>query len=77
MADQRVYDANLAEAIEQALTELNERERAVINAYFGIGEERMTMAEIGEQMGLKRERVRQIRDRATRRMRKIIAIRKA
>lgn len=77
MADQRVYDANLAEAIEQALMELNERERAVINAYFGIGEERMTMAEIGEQMGLKRERVRQIRDRATRRMRKIIAIRKA
>ena len=77
MADQRVYDANLAEAIEQALTELNERERAVINAYFGIGEERMTMAEIGEQMGLKRERFRQIRDRATRRMRKIIAIRKA
>ena len=77
MADQRVYDANLAEAIEQALTELNERERAVINAYFGIGEERMTMAEIGEQMGLKRERVRQIRDRATRRMRKIMAIRKA
>ena len=77
MADQRVYDANLAEAIEQALTELNERERAVINAYFGIGEERMTMAEIGEQMGLKRDRVRQIRDRATRRMRKIIAIRKA
>ena len=77
MADQRVYDANLAEAIEQALTELNERERAVINAYFGIGEERMTMAEIGEQMGLKRERVRQIRDRATRRMRKIIAIGKA
>lgn len=77
MADQRVYDANLAEAFEQALTELNERERAVINAYFGIGEERMTMAEIGEQMGLKRERVRQIRDRATRRMRKIIAIRKA
>jgi RNA polymerase primary sigma factor len=72
MADQRVYDANLAEAIEQALTELNERERAVINAYFGIGEERMTMAEIGEQMELKRERVRQIRDRATRRMRKII-----
>lgn len=77
MADQCVYDANLAEAIEQALMELNERERAVINAYFGIGEERMTMAEIGEQMGLKRERVRQIRDRATRRMRKIIAIRKA
>ena len=70
MADQRVYDANLAEAIEQALEDLNDREKAVIVSYYGIGTERMTMSEIGEQMGLKRERVRQIRDRATRRMRK-------
>lgn len=77
MADQRVYDANLAEAIEQALEDLNDREKAVIVSYYGIGTERMTMSEIGEQMGLKRERVRQIRDRATRRMRKKIAIRKA
>jgi RNA polymerase primary sigma factor len=46
----------------------------VVNAYFGIGEERLTMAEIGERMNLKRERVRQIRDRAVRRMKKNMRI---
>jgi len=70
LADQRVYSANMEDAVERALTTLNLRERAVVNACFGLGQERMTMAEIGEQMNLRRERVRQIRDRAVRRMRK-------
>lgn len=70
LADQRVYSANMEDAVERALTTLNPRERAVVNACFGLGQERMTMAEIGEQMNLRRERVRQIRDRAVRRMRK-------
>ena len=69
-ADQRVYDANLEEAVERALQTLNERETTVINAVFGLGEERMTMAEIGERMNLKRERVRQIRNKAVRQLRK-------
>lgn len=69
-ADQRVYNASLEDAIERSLQTLNERETSVINAYFGIGEERQTMAEIGERMALKRERVRQIRDRAVRRLKK-------
>ena len=69
-ADQRVYDANLEEAVERALQTLNERETTVINAFFGLGEERMTMAEIGERMNLKRERVRQIRNKAVRQLRK-------
>ena len=69
-ADQRVYDANLEEAVERALQTLNERETTVINACFGLGEERMTMAEIGERMNLKRERVRQIRNKAVRQLRK-------
>lgn len=73
-ADQRVYNANLEDAVERALQTLNERESAVINAYFGIGEERMTMADIGERMNLKRERVRQIRDRAVRRLKKNMKI---
>ena len=64
-ADQRVYNANLEDAVERALQTLNERESAVINAYFGIGEERATM---------KRERVRQIRDRAVRRLKKNMKI---
>lgn len=69
-ADQRVYNASLEDAIERSLQTLNERETVVINAYFGIGEERQTMAEIAERMSLKRERVRQIRDRAVRRLKK-------
>ena len=69
-ADQRVYTASLEDAIERSLQPLNERETVVVNAYFGIGEERQTMAEIAERMSLKRERVRQIRDRAVRRLKK-------
>ena len=69
-ADQRVYNANLEDAIERSLQTLNERETTVINAFFGIGEERQTMVEIAERMSLKRERVRQIRDRAVRRLKK-------
>jgi len=69
-ADQRVYNASLENAVERSLQTLNERETFVINAYFGIGEERQTMAEIAERMDLKRERVRQIRDRAVRRLKK-------
>lgn len=69
-ADQRVYNANLEDAIERSLQTLNERETTVINAFFGIGEERQTLAEIAERMSLKRERVRQIRDRAVRRLKK-------
>ena len=69
-ADQRVYNASLEDAIERSLQTLNERETVVVNAYFGIGEERQTMTEIAERMSLKRERVRQIRDRAVRRLKK-------
>ena len=45
-------------------------ERKVINSYFGIGQEHETMAEIAEDLDLKRERVRQIRDKAIRKLRK-------
>ena len=57
--------------IEEAIIVLDEREQAVIKAYFGIGEEPATLAQIAERLGIKRERARQIRDRALRRMRKM------
>ena len=66
--DSRLYSGAQLEAIERALDCLDERERRVITAYFGIGQEYATMAEIATDMGLKRERVRQIRNRAVRRM---------
>lgn len=49
---------------------LDAREQQVVKAFFGIGTERQTMAEIGAAMGLKRERIRQIRDKAVRKLRK-------
>jgi len=70
LADVRVYDSAIAEAVEYALRSLSEREHQVIAAYYGIEQEHLTMAEIAEDMQLKRERVRQIRNRAVRRLRK-------
>ncbi|MDO4957692.1 MAG: sigma-70 family RNA polymerase sigma factor [Prevotellaceae bacterium] len=49
---------------------LNERERKVIMLYYGLGTDALTMIEIAEQMGLKRERVRQIRKKAEQKLRK-------
>ena len=70
MADERIYSEAIEEAIEFALGSLDKRESKVVNAFFGIGQERETMAEIAEDMDLKRERVRQIRDKAVRKLRK-------
>ena len=70
LADVRVYDSAIADAVEYALRSLSEREHQVIAAYYGIEQEHLTMAEIAEDMHLKRERVRQIRNRAVRRLRK-------
>ncbi len=47
---------------------LPERERLVLKAIYGVGAPQMTMVEIGQQYDMKRERVRQIRDRALRRL---------
>lgn len=52
------------------LEKLDERDRAVIERFYGIGKPHLTMAEIAEDMNLKRERVRQIRDKAIRKMSK-------
>lgn len=70
MADERIYSAAVEKAAEHALEMLEGRESLVVNAYFGIDRDGITMAEIAQEMGLKRERVRQIRNRAIRRMRK-------
>ena len=61
---------DVADGVEYSLGSLNERELKVVTAYFGIGQERLTMAEIAEDMNLRRERVRQIRNKAIRRMKK-------
>ena len=68
LADERVYSSAVARAVEYALRALTEREHQVITAYYGIEQERLTMAEIADDLQLKRERVRQIRDRGIRRL---------
>ena len=70
MADERVHSEAVEEAIEFALQSLDERESRVVNAFFGIDQERETMAEIAEDLDVKRERVRQIRDKAVRKLRR-------
>jgi len=54
--------------IDRTLATLPERERDVIKMFFGIGVQEMTLDEIGEKYGLTRERVRQIKEKAIRRL---------
>ena len=69
-ADERIHSEAIEDAVEFALGSLDERESMVVNAFFGINQEHETMAEIAEDMDLKRERIRQIRDKAVRKLRK-------
>lgn len=69
-ADAAVEEASLSEDLVRAIGVLNEREQTVVRHCYGIQEQRLTMAEIGEKMSLKRERVRQIRNQAIRKLHK-------
>lgn len=69
MADKKLVLESLREEINQALQTLNERERNIIEAFFGINQPEMTLEEIGDKYGLTRERVRQIKEKAIRRLR--------
>lgn len=70
-ADARIEELTFDDRLTTALALLADREQTVLRYYYGIdGSERLTMAEIGAQMGLKRERVRQIRDKALRHLRR-------
>ena len=60
---------SLQSEIQVALGILGERERAVIEASYGIGCNELTLEEIGEKFGLSRERVRQIKEKAIRKLR--------
>ena len=69
MADNELVKESLRDEINRALSLLNERERNIIQAFFGINESEMTLEEIGEKYGLTRERVRQIKEKAIRKLR--------
>ena len=69
MADRELVVESLRAEIASALMMLSERERRVVRAFYGIGEPEMTLEEIGNRYGLTRERVRQIKEKAIRRLR--------
>ena len=69
MADMSLVAESLKAEIQNALSVLNERERNVIEASYGINSPELTLEEIGEKFGLTRERVRQIKEKAIRKLR--------
>ena len=69
VADRTLINESLSTEVERALSTLTERERGIIKLFFGINTQEMTLEEIGEKFGLTRERVRQIKEKAIRRLR--------
>ena len=69
MADKQLVIESLQAEIMDALKMLTIRERNIITAFYGIGQPEMTLEEIGVKFGLTRERVRQIKEKAIRRLR--------
>jgi len=65
-----LYEDSLKKEINNALSTLSDREREVICLYFGLDQDQaLTLEEIGEKFNLTRERVRQIKEKAIRRLR--------
>jgi RNA polymerase primary sigma factor len=70
--DEQTFEKALTESIEEALSSLKEREAKILRLYFGLdGEEPMTLEQIGSLLGITRERVRQIKEKALSRLRHV------
>lgn len=70
--EDQTFEKALIEAIAESLGSLKEREAKILKLYFGIdGGEAMTLEEIGSQLGITRERVRQIKEKALSRLRHV------
>jgi RNA polymerase primary sigma factor len=68
--EDEAYEHALKETVEETLSTLKEREAKILRLYFGLDEEDpMTLEEIGSLMGITRERVRQIKEKALQRLR--------
>ena len=69
-ADRALINESLSKEIERVLAfTLSDRERDIVKKFFGIGVTEMTLEEIGDEFGLTRERVRQIKEKAIRKLR--------
>ena len=70
--DDETFEHALTESIEEVLSTLKEREARILRLYFGLdGQEPMTLEEIGGLLGITRERVRQIKEKALARLRHV------
>jgi len=70
--DSDLIDESLKIEIECSLATLTKREAAILRLYFGLGQEHpLTLEEIGERFNLTRERIRQIKEKALRRLRHV------
>jgi RNA polymerase primary sigma factor len=68
--DSNLLDNSLKVEIEKALSTLTKREAEIVRLYFGLGQEHpMTLEDIGERFNLTRERIRQIKEKALKRLR--------
>ncbi len=68
--DEDLMSESLKQEVADALATLSERERTVLEMYFGIGRDyALTLNEIGDEFDLTRERIRQIKEKALRRLR--------
>lgn len=68
MADSALNQESLSKEVDRALRQLYDREREILKMFFGIGCQEMTLEEIGAKFDLTRERVRQIKEKAIRRL---------
>ncbi|MBQ6209523.1 MAG: sigma-70 family RNA polymerase sigma factor [Prevotella sp.] len=69
-SDAQIERETLSDELLGVMNVLNERERQILKDYYGLTGEKLTMAEIAGKMNLKRERVRQVRDTALRKLRR-------
>lgn len=73
LPDDEALESSRMTIVSDALAQLRQRDARILRMYFGFDtEEPMTLEQIGSRLGVTRERVRQIRDRALRRLRKTI-----
>jgi len=70
LPDEATYEKALSDDMERALDTLTDRERKILVLYFGLnGEDPLTLEQIGQQLSLTRERIRQIKEKAIQRLR--------
>jgi RNA polymerase primary sigma factor len=67
--DSKLIDESLSMEIERTLNTLPEKESRVIRSFYGIGRKQMSLEEIGEEIGISRERTRQIKEKAIKHLR--------